>query len=431
MGQIYISYRPLLPDDILRQVFETAAQLDGRITCNLALLSRRIRPWIDEILYSEVVLKTQRTAYAFLRTIQTLNSKPPDFFANCVKSLLIYADIDTDSLVTLLAVCRGVVNLSYWPSSANAYADLPGNNKGSQLLGTPTPWNSHSHSTTAPNLSSAPLSIRQARKIHARAAVTDYFFFDLHNSSHISPRKLSVMLHDSHPLFIFRPRFEGSSFFADVTHLSVLNRWEEWTAWAGRRMSTEALPRLTHLKFDLAVGQAPESERPRSLSPSCSRWLETVTDSSCPSPIRSERTISTADAWTNKIASVANAISGVLNRHTSLIVCILVLRFDSNPERTAKLISNAVASRMVYTRAPLLSPRESVQSVHCDQDKMDLDIESPDSPPTLDPRLVFAWEKESFRYNYAHSEQERAIWKSAEEIAQSQRYLKGGKPLWS
>lgn len=45
MGQIYKSYSPFLPDDVLRQVFETAAQLDGRIAIDLAVLSRRIRPW--------------------------------------------------------------------------------------------------------------------------------------------------------------------------------------------------------------------------------------------------------------------------------------------------------------------------------------------------------------------------------------------------
>lgn len=374
-----------------------------------------------------VVLRTLRTSCAFLRTIQTPNTKPPNFFAKCVKSLLIYADIDTDSLVTLLTICRGVVNLSYWPSTGNAYVALPGYNTSSRLLGTPTPWNSHTHSIAAPNLSSSPLSTRQVTKIHV-PAVTEYFFFDLHSSSRIAPRRLSAMLHDSHPLFIFRPRFEGSSFFADVTHLSVLNRWEEWTAWAGHRMNAEALPRLTHLKFDLAVGQAPESEKPRSLSPSCSRWLETVTvtGSPCPSPTGSERKMSSSEcAWTSKIASVANAISDVLNRNRSLIVCVLVLRFDSNPARTARLISSAAASKMTCTSERSPSPRHTMDTVLYDSDDMDVDVQSSDTPPALDPRLVFAWEKESFRYNYAHSEHEKIMWKSAESIAKAQRYMKG------
>ncbi|KAH9475523.1 hypothetical protein JR316_0012638 [Psilocybe cubensis] len=436
------SYSAFLPDDILRQVFETAAQLDFRVTVNLASLSRRIRPWIDEILYSVVILRTLRTSYAFLRTIQTPNTKPRDFFAKCVKSLLIYADIDTDSLVTLLSICRGVINLSYWPSTGNAYAALPGYNPSSRLLGTPTPWNSHVHSTATPNISSSPLSTRQATKIYV-PAVTEYFFFDLHSTSHIAPRRLSVMLHDSHPLFIFRPRFEGSPFFGDVTHLSVLNRWEEWTAWAGHRMTAEALPRLTHLKFDLSVGQAPESVRPRSLSPSCSRWLETVTvaDPFCPSPPESEseshshayayseRKMSSSEcAWASKIACVANALSDVLSRHPSLIACVLVLRFDSNPARTARLISNAVASRMASSKQRRSSSPRYSMDMQCDSDDMDVDMDS-DSPPAVDPRLVFAWEKESFRYNYAHSEHEQIMWKSAESIAKAQRFMKGENPL--
>lgn len=413
---------------------------------------------IDEIMYSEVILRSHRAASAFLRTLQASGPKPPDFFAKCVKTLLIYSDIDTDRLVALLAICRGVVNLSYWPSSlghatnSSVQAGHAKNGSGQLRLNTPTPWDSHTMaylSNPSPRPPRPPppplLSLHQATQIHVLAVTQKKF--DLHNISHIAPRSLSVQLHEEHPLFAFRPRFLGVPFFSCLTHLSIVNRWEEWTAWAGSRISMESLPRLTHLKFDLIVGQAPinQTDKRRSVSPSCSRWLETVTNSTCSSPTGSERTATNPaeSAWTRKMTQVANALADVLNGHASLKVCVLVLRFDSNPAQTAKLISLHAAPKMLHWQSPNTTPScsssrdvmpaVSVLNMEKPENKMEVDVPPPvpglvtadAPPPKFDPRLVYAWEKEVFRYNYAHSLHERMIWKSSEAVANAQRYLSG------
>jgi len=41
----------------------------------------------------------------------------------------------------------------------------------------------------------------------------------------------------------------------------------------------------------------------------------------------------------------------------------------------------------------------------------------------FDPRLVFAWEKEVFRFGHAHSIHEKKIWKSSELVVNAQRHL--------
>ncbi|KAF9482877.1 hypothetical protein BDN70DRAFT_929682 [Pholiota conissans] len=400
--QSSITLPTVLPDDVLRQLLQGAARADRTTALCLALLSRSIQHWIEEIIYEEVVLSRESTAHAFLRTIQTSKSKTHDFFAFHVKSLFICPDLDPMDVVTLLSSCRGIKNLSYWPlvhtsggssSSSSGYSGTPLR---------PDPWQRR---TPSP-----PLYHTLGHRRETRAKISKFVTsVALHNIEHIAPRRVSLLLSETHPIHIFHPTFQ-TPFFASVTHLTISNRWEEWTSWAGGAITSFSMPHLTHVKLDLAVGQAP----PEDVSRSRARWLNTVTDGwssteeSCPSDEEKEA----LTAWTRKINRVASTLSDILDHTQFLSVLILVLRFDSNPTRTAKQISR------------LLSARSNDSHMSGTFASIDA-LGSPEPGPGFDSRLVFAWEKEPFRYCHAHSAYEKKMWHAAETVTNSQRFMSG------
>ncbi|KAJ7113160.1 hypothetical protein C8R44DRAFT_797264 [Mycena epipterygia] len=184
---------PALVPDILRIIFETAARADRRTTLALVRVSRLTQSWIDIVLYETVRLYRQRTSNNFLRTIELSATKPRAFFATHVKSLCILFDMPAEHVVRITSICYAVENLTTW--------FLPG----------------------APSLP-------------VPAA---------HLMSSLRPRRLSAwhgVLRAPHPHF-------GLPFFSAVTHLTVVNIWEDWTAWPAF-----FLPALTHLSLDFTFG---------------------------------------------------------------------------------------------------------------------------------------------------------------------------------
>ncbi|KAJ7364664.1 hypothetical protein DFH08DRAFT_950229 [Mycena albidolilacea] len=180
--------------DILRMIFETAARADRRTALKLVLVSRLVESWISIVLYETVYLYRQRTSNKFLRTIETSATKPRAFFSTHVKSMSVLFDIPVDQLVRVTSICDGIENLTTW--------FLPAPRSG------PTP----------------PLS---------------HFLFTLR------PKKLAAwhgVLRSPDPYF-------GAPFFSNITHLTVVNIWEEWTAWPAF-----SLPALTHLSLDFTFG---------------------------------------------------------------------------------------------------------------------------------------------------------------------------------
>ena len=123
---------------------------------------------------------------------------------------------------------------------------------------------------------------------------------------HLRPVKLSVLLHGLlQPAY---PRFQ-LSFFEKITHLSVINTWDDWATWNG----FELLPSLTHLSFDVQVG-------PRALDK-------------------------------NTALLISHVINNILVRCPRLRVCILLLIFDSHPSSTASTILSGMATpdpRLVF-----------------------------------------------------------------------------------
>ncbi|KAG6853046.1 hypothetical protein C0991_007269 [Blastosporella zonata] len=261
------SLAPVLPYDVLRLIFEQAALDDRREALKLVFLSRQIQRWIELILYSVVTLHRETTCRAFLRTIETSRTKSRAFFATHVKSLCISYDIYNDRTVRIITACPGVTSLTFWAI--------------------PTPWQT---------------SIIRISHEEISAALDP-----------LRPRKLSVLLHGV--LGAPYPRF-NLSFFQNITHLSVINKWEDWTTWWG----FDALRCLTHLSFDLRVG-------PRSLDDKA--------------------------AYT-----IAQSLQAVLSSCIHMHVCVLLLLFDPSPKFTAAKITHYMPVSQVDTRLVLMGDSE-------------------------------------------------------------------------
>jgi hypothetical protein len=155
---------------------------------------------INTILYESVRLSRQRTSTSFIRTIETSTTKAPGFFAMHVKSLSVVFAIRVDDITRIISRCRGIENLTTWflMSECGGVGGAGNTNNNNPFL-----------------------SMR--------------------------PKKLSAwhgVLCSPNPQF-------GLPFFSRVTHLTIVNIWEDWTTWPWPEY---ALPSLTHLSLDLASG---------------------------------------------------------------------------------------------------------------------------------------------------------------------------------
>ncbi|KAH0580266.1 hypothetical protein H2248_001782 [Termitomyces sp. 'cryptogamus'] len=257
---------PLLPYDVLCLVFKQAATNDRKEALKLVTVCKLVQHWVEQILYSVVSLYRETTCRAFLRTIETSRTKSRAFFATHVKSLCISYDIYDDRTVRIISACRGVTSLTFWVI--------------------PTPW---------------PTSIVQTQKKITAAL------------NALRPRKLSVLL----PSIIGSPYPHFHlSFFENITHLSIVNKWEDWTMWWG----FEALPCLTYLSFDLRVG-------PRLLHDKAGY-------------------------------TIALALHTILSGCDHIRVCILLLIFDPSPTFTAAKITNYMPMSKVDPRLVFMSDSE-------------------------------------------------------------------------
>jgi hypothetical protein len=270
------------------------------------------------------------------------------------------------------------------------------------------PWDSRTPGRSSPPRLSPPLVHRRHQKTQKISKFSSTVA--THNIHHLSPQKLSLLVDETHPIQCFQPSFDVP-FFHNVTHLTVVNKWEEWSSWAGHSISEMAMPHLTHVKFDMSVGQAPpEDSRTRWRNTVTDGWSSAASEESCSS---GRSRASTAEeeaqsAWTRKINRVARALTDVLNNSRGLEICVLVLRFDSSPARTARQISRLVSAMMSENRFSSFPH-----------------LDNQDESSGFDPRLVFAWEKEPFRYSHAHSSHELMIWRAAEAVAKAQCYMSG------
>lgn len=307
---------------------------------------------VEPIIYAEVNLRYESSGRAFLRTIRNSKTKTHSFFAQHVRSLVIRSDVGSQLVMEILSVCRGIINFSYW-------------------------------ATTCPSARQSPITKFK------------------HTSGQVAPQRMSVLLHENH-IYPLKPHF-NLAFFSSVTHLSILNSCEEWTTWT--HISSDAMPALTHIKFDMNV-QRSRPSRPCNMN----IWnfrnsgLDSAKNDSWDQP----QILMTWESprWLdNTLCRVANTLTEVLNNSHTLRVCILVLRFDANPDHTVKFITYLASQKLLGARLLLKT-----------------DVPAAD---WFDPRLVFAHEREPFRYSHAHSKHEMNLWKSAEAKVNSQRHITG------
>ncbi|KAJ7202600.1 hypothetical protein GGX14DRAFT_570706 [Mycena pura] len=186
--------------DTLRIVVELAAREDRRTALKLVLVSRLVASWIDIVLYETVRLHRPRTSDNFLRTIETSRTKPPAFFATHVKSLCILFDMAPEQVVRIASICSGIQNITTWFLPAPCCAAAP--------------------------CHPVPLSCFM---------------------SGLRPRKVAAW----HGILCSPDPHVALPFFSHVTHLTVVNIWEEWSTWP---WPAPALRALTHLSLDFTFG---------------------------------------------------------------------------------------------------------------------------------------------------------------------------------
>ncbi|KAF5320241.1 hypothetical protein D9611_011380 [Ephemerocybe angulata] len=80
-----------LPGDLVYSVFEAAADDAEKPNWNCALVSKRVKIWVEPMLYRHIVLNTYKGMELLHRTIVYPSSKPSGFFSTHVKTLEIGA----------------------------------------------------------------------------------------------------------------------------------------------------------------------------------------------------------------------------------------------------------------------------------------------------------------------------------------------------
>ncbi|KAF6746012.1 hypothetical protein DFP72DRAFT_641365 [Ephemerocybe angulata] len=102
-----------LPDDIARSIFELAAD-DKNVDWECALVSKKVKQWVEPVLYKSIVIDSTAGMSGLCRTIQFHPSKDPHFFSLHVKRLSLS---DTNWLpscgqtIAILEACQSVKSL--------------------------------------------------------------------------------------------------------------------------------------------------------------------------------------------------------------------------------------------------------------------------------------------------------------------------------
>lgn len=309
-------------------------------------------------------LYRQSSSQAFLRTIETSRTKSRTFFATHVKALTISHDISDSRTVKIISACRGITSLTLWvvPVSRQAYPQNYDPISDYQF--------DYQHYHAQPYLF--------ADQQH-HTAFRPHSFPPTSNLSKVltalRPRRLSISLNDI--LGSPNPQFH-LPFFSRITHLSIINKWEDWVTWK----ELENLPCLTHLSLDLSVG---DSRAPLSTSYSINEGE--------------------SGGSGRRMTRVANALRNILALCECLRVIVLLLLFDSDPSATSKCVTREIMDGWK-------GGTSASRKVHVDR-------------RCFDSRLVFARDSQPFRDREAHSVVEADMWKSAEEMAYRQKFALG------
>jgi hypothetical protein len=191
---------PIFPPELEREIFEIAVQSSTKIIPPLLLVARRVKTWLEPLLYPVIVFRDPlpgHISFSLDGLLAVLRLKPLDFAQTHIRHLFLPRRISErqDDLVPLLTMCSGVHDL--------VFMNTP-------LLRHPSPF-------LLPLLAKMPLT------------------------------RLCI---NAENLFSPHPVDFTHALFAQITHLDLLDevhgRWD--TRWAG----LARIPHLTHLAFDLS-----------------------------------------------------------------------------------------------------------------------------------------------------------------------------------
>ncbi|KAF7337686.1 hypothetical protein MSAN_02242100 [Mycena sanguinolenta] len=110
---------PSLPLELQREIFEIAVissqSQDAALKLNLSLVAHRVHFWVDRVFYEVVTISGQKSADGFLKLVDL---KPPGFFADVVKTLLLFDPAgkvpSPFPAARILSVCGRVQSLAWW-----------------------------------------------------------------------------------------------------------------------------------------------------------------------------------------------------------------------------------------------------------------------------------------------------------------------------
>ncbi|KAJ7826818.1 hypothetical protein B0H14DRAFT_2816666 [Mycena olivaceomarginata] len=125
---------PYLPPELELQIFEIAALSRPKDIPTFMRISRRIKYWVEPLLYRVIVLSPydlyrysgveDARSFPPVTTADLLDhitTKPPSFFGSSVTHFYIDMDIPTSTLDAILGACLGIDNLVFAPGTYNAH----------------------------------------------------------------------------------------------------------------------------------------------------------------------------------------------------------------------------------------------------------------------------------------------------------------------
>ncbi|KAJ7267098.1 hypothetical protein C8J57DRAFT_1326611 [Mycena rebaudengoi] len=108
---------PRLPPELERHIFELAATYQPGTITTFLRVARRVLIWLEPLLYRVLFIRTESNLEWAPKVIsgirRALQSKPPDFFHNAVRHVMIDSNVDKSAqeFEGLLEVCTGLVGL--------------------------------------------------------------------------------------------------------------------------------------------------------------------------------------------------------------------------------------------------------------------------------------------------------------------------------
>ncbi|KAF8911212.1 hypothetical protein CPB85DRAFT_1434968 [Mucidula mucida] len=101
-----------LPPELERDIFEMCVRNDLTTAPALTLVAKRVRMWVEPMLYESITIGRPTVDDALL--MRTFTSTPVAFFASAVKNLCLTRRVPNDAARYVLEACSSVQRLACW-----------------------------------------------------------------------------------------------------------------------------------------------------------------------------------------------------------------------------------------------------------------------------------------------------------------------------